>query len=141
MTQSAPMPVPEQMEFGHGLCQYRPCGQHSLVDAVELISRAISMCRARRVARLLVDVTGLTDIPIPTLVDRFLMVEDWAHESKGVVAVAMVAHEQYIHPKKFGVTLALQLGLVCDVFTTEEAAMKWLLDSGTAGATQLEGAR
>lgn len=74
------------MEIKDGLCKYRPLGRYSLVDAFELISRAISMCRARGIARLLVDVTGLTDIPIPTLVDRFLMVEDWAQESKGVVA-------------------------------------------------------
>ena len=79
---------------------------------------------------LLVDATGLVDLPIPSLVDRFLMVEDWAQESKGTVAVALVAPPEYIHPRKFGVKVALQFGLICDVYTSEEAATAWLL--GTA---------
>jgi hypothetical protein len=117
------------MEFRSGLCCFRPRGRHSLVGAVELVSDAISTCRTRGVPRLLVDVTGLTDLPIPSLIDRFLMVEDWAQEAKGLVVVAMVAHPEYIHPKKFGVKAALHLGLVCDVFTDEAPAIDWLLDS------------
>jgi hypothetical protein len=73
-----------------------------------------------------VDATGLVDLPVPTLVDRFLMVEDWAQEAKGTVIVAMVVHDAYIHPRKFGVKVALQFGLVCEVYSTEEEAASWL---------------
>jgi hypothetical protein len=111
------------MEVRNGLCTYRPRGSHSLVDAVDLVSRAIT--------KLLVDVTGLENIPIPTLVDRFLMVEDWAQESKGTVVVVLVASPEYIHPRKFGVKVAAHFGLICDVYTSEEAASKWLLESET----------
>ena len=52
------------------------------MEAVDLVSRAISNCRKQGVNKLLIDVTGLVDLPIPTLVDRFLMVEDWAQEAK-----------------------------------------------------------
>jgi len=114
------------IEVGDDLCQYRPRGRYSLVEAVDLISRAIADCRDRGVTRLLIDVTGIEDLPIPTLVDRFLMVEDWAHAAQGTVVVAMVTSSKYIHPRKFGVTVAAHLGLVCDVCTSEEAAAKWL---------------
>lgn len=125
------MPALEQLEFQNGLCTYRPRGKYSLVDAVDLVSRAIAHCRDRGVNMLLVDATGFIDLPIPTLVDRFLMVEDWAHEAKGTVVVAMVAPPEYIHPQKFGVKVALQFGLICDVYTAEEDASAWLLKTAS----------
>lgn len=124
------MPTLQSLEVRDGLATYRPRGRHSLVDAVDLVSRAVAHCRDRGVKMLLVDTTGFTELPIPSLVDRFLMVEDWAQESKGVVVVAMVARPDYIHPRKFGVKVALQFGLICDVYVSEEDATAWLL--GTA---------
>lgn len=120
------MQVPVQLEVSHGLCTYRPRGKHSLAEAVALVSSAISYCRERGVTRLLVDVTGLTDLPIPTLVDRFLMVEEWAQRANGTLVVAMVAPPEYIHPQKFGVKVALHFGLICDVYTSMEDAATWL---------------
>jgi hypothetical protein len=117
----------ETIEIGNGLCKYRPRGKYSLVEAVDLISRAIAHCRDRGVTRLLIDVSGIEELPIPSLVDRFLMVEDWAQAAQGTVIVALVAPSKYIHPRKFGVTVAAHLGLVCDVCTSEDAASKWLL--------------
>ncbi|HEY2862025.1 MAG TPA: hypothetical protein VGK37_00215 [Casimicrobiaceae bacterium] len=108
---------------------YRPLGKYSLVEAVELISAAITDCRAHGATSLLVDVSGLTDLPIPTLVDRFLMVEDWAQKAEGTVVVAMVAPLEYIHPQKFGVKVALHFGLICDVYSSEEEALKWLSEN------------
>jgi hypothetical protein len=80
---------------------------------------------------LLIDVTGLSDLPIPTLVDRFLMVEDWAQEAKGTVVVAMVEPPEYIHPSKFGAKAGAHFGLICDVYSAEDDALKWLLESAT----------
>jgi hypothetical protein len=133
------MPMLEHMEIRDGLCTYRPRGSHSLVKAVELVSQAIATCRSRGVPRLLVNATDLADLPIPSLVDRFLMVEDWAQEAKGLVLVALVVHAEYIHPRKFGVTVALHLGLVCDVFTTEAPALKWLQESQADSFARREG--
>jgi hypothetical protein len=122
------MPTIDPLEFRNGLWTFRPRGKHSLVEAVDRISRAIAYGRDHDVKTLLVDTTGLTDVPIPTLVDRFLMVEDWAQEAKGTVVVALVALPEYIHPRKFGVKVALHFGLICDVYTSEEEASKWLLE-------------
>jgi hypothetical protein len=40
-----------------------------------------------------------------------------------------VALPEYIHPEKFGVKVALDFGLVCDVYASEDAAWTWLRDS------------
>ncbi len=130
------MPPLESLEIRDGLAIYRPRGKHSLVDAVDLVSRAIAYCRHRDVKMLLLDATGLIDLPIPSLVDRFLMVEDWAQESKGTVVVAMVTPPEYIHPRKFGVKVALQFGLICDIYDSEEAASAWLLETANKRAGQ-----
>ena len=116
-------------EVSDGVCTYRLRGKYSLVEAVDLISRAISHCRDHGVTKLLIDATGMQDVPIPTLVDRFLMVEDWAHAAQGRVVVALVAPSGFIDPRKFGMTVAQHFGLVCDVCTSEAAASKWLLES------------
>ena len=130
LAEKFPLQITGPFEIANGVCKYRPRGKHSLVEAVDLVTRAISYCRSQHLERLLVDVTGLVEIPIPTLVDRFLMVEDWAQEAQGTVIVAMVAPSEYIHPRKFGVKVAAHFGLICDVYTSEEAASKWLLESG-----------
>lgn len=121
----------DSLEILNGLGIYRPRGKYSLVDAVDLVSRAIAYCRETGVRMLLVDATGFIDLPVPTLVDRFLMVEDWAQEARGTVVVAMVAPPEYIHPRKFGVKVALHFGLICDVHSSEEDASTWLMETAS----------
>ncbi len=127
---------PGPLEIVDGIACVRPRGHFSLVEAVALVSSAIAYCRDRSLTRLLVDGTAITGVAIPSLVDRFLMVEEWAHQSNGVVVVALVALPEYIHPEKFGVKVALDFGLVCDVYTSEDAAWTWLrqLDARMFGA-------
>ena len=132
------MPALESLEVHNGVCTFRPRGKYSLVDAVDLVSNVIARCRDQSVNMLLVDATGLVDLPIPTLVDRFLMVEDWAQEAKGTVVVAMVASPEYIHPRKFGVKVALNFGLICDVYSSEEDASAWLWETASDTARSSE---
>ena len=72
------------------------------------------------------DVTGLVGVSVPSLVDRFLLIEDWAHEARGMVVVALVVHAEYIHPEKFGTRVARDLGLKMDIFSSEAEALEWL---------------
>jgi hypothetical protein len=116
----------EHLEIKRDVCEYRPRGQSTLVEAVALIASAFTYCRQHKLAKLLVNATGLDDVPIPTLVDRFLMVEEWAEVAEGLVVGALVVHEEYIHPQKFGVRFAAELGLKIDVFTSETEAISWL---------------
>ncbi len=116
----------EQLDVIDGICQFRPRGECSLVDAVQLINRAIAHCRDRSIAKLLVDATGLVGVGVPTLVDRFLMAEAWAQEARGMVVVALVIHAEYIHPQKFAITVARDFGQTFDVYTSEKDALEWL---------------
>jgi O-acetyl-ADP-ribose deacetylase (regulator of RNase III) len=79
---------PGPVEIVDGIACVRPRGHYSLVEAVALVSSAIAYCRDRGVTRLLIDGTAITGVAIPSLVDRFLMVEEWAHQANGVVVVA-----------------------------------------------------
>jgi hypothetical protein len=117
----------EHLAVIEGICQFRPRGECSLVEAVDLINRAIAYCRDQRVAKLLVNGTGLVGVSIPSLVDRFLMVEEWAQKAKGMVVVVLVIQAEYIHPEKFGVKVAADFGLMADIYTSETDALKWLL--------------
>jgi hypothetical protein len=63
---------------------------------------------------------------VPGLVDRFLMVEEWAQRADGLVAVALVVEAKYIHPQKFGMQVAVDFGLICDVYDSQPHALEWL---------------
>ncbi|HEX7273699.1 MAG TPA: hypothetical protein VF420_16265 [Casimicrobiaceae bacterium] len=126
------MNIDLRLEFLDGIAECRPRGECSLVEAVDMVKRAIASCRRSEIAKLLFDGTGLTGIPIPTLVDRFLAAEEWAEAAQGMVFVVLVIHTQYIHPEKFGVRVARQFGLTCDVYDSEADARKWLSTAHTS---------
>ncbi len=125
-------PMMKSLEIVDGMGDFRPVGECTLVQAVELINLAIGECRNRRVDKLLINGKGLTGVSIPSLVDRFLMMEQWAHQSKGMVVVALVVHPEYIHPQKFGVRVGADFGLTADVYSSEPEARKWLSSVPTA---------
>ena len=104
-----------------------------MAEPITLVTSAIAHCRDRRVTKLLIDVTGLVGVAIPSLIDRFLMVEEWAQEGRGVVAAAMVARPEYIHPRKFGVRVAADFGMVAEVFTSGADALQWLSSNPELG--------
>lgn len=120
------MNIVDKLELRDGIASYRPHGPSSLTAAVDLIALAIGRCRDREIGKLLVNATGLSGIAVPSLVDRFLAVEEWASAADGVVIVALVAHTEHIDPNRFGVKVAAHFGLICDVFTAEAEALAWL---------------
>jgi len=120
----------DHLELKDGICQFRPRGESSLVEAVDLIGSAIAHCRRERLGKLLVNATALVGVRIPSLVDRFLMAEEWAQEANSMVAVALVVHPEYIHPEKFGVVVAARFGLTLEVDASEINALAWLASVG-----------
>jgi len=112
----------------------------SLVEASELIRNAIGRCRERGVDKLLIDGRALVRMSVPSLVDRFLMAEEWAQAAKRKVVVALVLDARYVHPEKFGIRVATDLGLTVDVYTSESDALAWLLHAGGAAADRSLGA-
>jgi hypothetical protein len=112
------------MEDGRGL--YRPVGYVAFDEVVALVRAAIAATRRNQARDLLVDTTALTGFRSPGTFQRFLAAVAWADEAKGGVRLAIVAKEEMIHPRKFGVTVAANRGLIGNIFTTEAAARAWL---------------
>ena len=112
------------MEEGRGL--YRLVGSVSFDEVVALVRAAIAAARSNQVTDLLVDTTALTGFPSPDTFQRFLAVVEWAEEARWSVRMAMVARPEMIDPRKFGVTVAANRGLVSNIFATEGEARAWL---------------
>lgn len=121
-----PMNAPEDFSLESGYCQFRPLGPFTLVEAVDRVTQAIAWCRENQQPRVLLDLTRIYGFPVPTLIDRFWMAQDWAQASGSMVTAAMVAHAHYIDPDKFGVRAARDAGLQCDIFTLHKDAIAWL---------------
>ena len=122
----APLHLPEDLPISDGLARFHPQGESTLLNAVERVAEVIGYCRERHIGKLLVNTTALTGIHVPTLVERFLLAEEWAMVAHGMVVVALVIAPEYIHSKKFGVKVATDLGLTIDVFTADSDALAWL---------------
>jgi hypothetical protein len=121
------MTIATHLEITATHCRCRPPDTASIVEVVELVAQAIAYCRQQQCPRLLVDVSRLTHLAPPTMVDRFLIVEDWAREAQGMVVVAVVAPEKLIDPDRFGVKLAAHSGMKGNIFASEREATAWLL--------------
>jgi hypothetical protein len=118
--------IRQSVEVSEGICRFRLAGECDLVEAVDLVSKALAYCRVQNISSLLVDGTDLAGVPIPSLVDRFLMVEEWAQEARGMIAMVLVVRPEYIHPEKFGMRVAGSLGFTANVFPVESDALAWL---------------
>lgn len=105
---------------------FRPLGCVPLEAAVQLIVAAISYAREQGLNELMVNAALLTGFPSPTLSERYDFVEKWARAAGGALRISMVVHEEMIDLEKFGITVALNRGLVADVFASESAAIAWL---------------
>ena len=107
---------------------FRPSGEVSLTQAIQLVNDAIAHARDRGISKLMVNVTELTGFESPPIGTRYFFVREWAQTARGAVTIAMVLREDFIDPQKFGVMSAANAGLLADVFTTEEDAEEWLLN-------------
>ena len=97
------MPMIDHFSQADGLATFRPIGEHTLVSIVEAVNRTIAHCRELRICRLLVVTHKVTGVSPPTMIDRFLAVEDWAHAARGLVVVGLAMSAKNIDPQKFGV--------------------------------------
>lgn len=120
------MPIHSEPELSAGICVFRPTGHTDLIEAVDFVAECVAYCRRRALGRLMIVADGLEGIPVPSLVDRFLAVEEWARAAGGMVAAVLVVPEHLIHPDKFGVRVGADLGLTCEVFPDEADAIAWL---------------
>ena len=120
------MGVPNHFELTGVRGFFRPAGSVSLDEATDIITAALAFAYERGACEMLVDVSALTGFPAPCLGDRYFFVAKWAAVAAGRLCLAVVAPLEQIDPKKFGVTVASNRGLECDVFPTEAEALAWL---------------
>lgn len=117
---------PDFFSLRENYALFRPVAELTLDETVELIDNAVFYCRENEIAGLLVDITGVTGFPSPSVSERFWFISKWAETADGKVAISMVARAEMITPDKIDITMATNRGLRSDVFTDEAEAVKWL---------------
>jgi hypothetical protein len=113
------------IEPGGALAVLRPTGDHPVAAIATWFTRAIDACRECGVPSLLILTSGLDPVPHPTLLDRFLIVEELAEHAGGRVAIAFVLAKP-VEPRNFAKKAAVALGLVAESFDDEASARDWL---------------
>jgi hypothetical protein len=115
-----------QFQFFEHYAIFRPSGEVTFNEAIDIVAEGLSFASSRQVDHLVVDTTGLTGFASPTIWERFAMSAKWASAAPGL-RVALVARPELIDPARFGVTVARNRGLFTDVFSSEAEAIEWLL--------------
>ena len=91
-----------------------------------MVAEAMLTARELGLADLLVNTTGLTGFPPPSVFARYTLATKWAESAGAALRVAMVARPELIDPQKIGVLMAQNRGVTGDVFTNEADALAWL---------------
>jgi hypothetical protein len=106
--------------------QYRPVANVTLEQGIEMVTDAIRRARAFKKPKMLLDLSGLTGFASPSIAKRFFFIQKWAEAANGEMCIGFVARPEMIDPQKFGVTVARNSGLICDIFPSEAEALDWL---------------
>src|SRR5690242_4290698 len=101
-----------EMPVNHAV--FRPTGQVSIEQAVELVTTAIDFARKRGVRDLLVDLSNLIGFEPPSVADRYFFVHEWSRASGGRVRVAFLVRPEMIDPQKFEHTVAANIGFIAE---------------------------
>jgi hypothetical protein len=112
---------------------YRPVGQVSFEQAVDMVARAMRHARSLGCLDLVANTTQLTGFPPPSVFARYAMATQWAENTGPMLRVALVARPEVVDPQKIGVLMMQNRGGNGDVFTSEADALVWLNDRLEAG--------
>ena len=108
---------------------YRPHGEVTLRQLVDLVDGALAYACAQGIREMLIDLTGVTGFPTPDVFERYEFASRWAGTVVGRVRAAFIPRPEQADPDKFGVIVAGNRGFDADLFFTEADAIAWL-DSG-----------
>jgi len=122
----ADMYAPDHIEIVEDRVVFRLTGTVSIDRAMEMVTAAIDYACSHRIRNLMVNASNLTGFKPPSVIDRYFFVHDFARAAAGVVRLALVIGPEMIDARKFGSTVAANVGFVADIFTTEEDALIWL---------------
>ena len=121
--------MPDALQFfshENAHAEYRPVGEYTFDEAVDMIDAAIAHCKAKDIRCLLVDIRGVSGFPPPSTIQRFQFATKWSSTAASRVAISLIAPPELIDSDHIGVTMASNRGLRSDVFTTEPEALAWL---------------
>ena len=117
----------EHFEQKGAYARFCPVGHLSFVEVAELMSRAVVRCRQKKIAKLLIDTTGLPGFHPPGMAEQYNLAERIASEAKSAVKIAHVAGPEWVRSGKFTAMVAKNRGLDANNFYSEPEALKWLL--------------
>ena len=121
------MNVADYFQIAEGYDSFRPVGKVSLEEFAAACVEAIRMAGEQGITRLLINVTGLTELGPITTLDRFWLAKQWASAAKPGLKLAVVANPDMIDQQHTGVMVARNQGLRANAFATEGEALTWLL--------------
>ena len=121
-----PSKVSGSIEVVGDCAYYRPAGQLTLDEAIELIDQTIAYVRDQRIPKLLFNANELVGFHPPSLPTRYFAARRFAATGQSQVQLAMVIRAEMIDREKFGVIVARNSGLNADVFSEEKEAKDWL---------------
>ena len=113
-------------EIVRGRGYFRPRGAVSLAQAVEMVDAALEFACGQGLRAVVVDVTGLTGFASPTAAQRFFFIHQWAQTVHGRARVSVIARPEFLDPRRFGNTVAANMGFEAQVFESEAEAVAWL---------------
>ena len=121
----------DQFETMEDRAVFRPAGQISVAQAVQLVTDGVAFARSLDVRKLLVDITNLVGFEPPGMVLRYFIIHEWTRAAGRLVKVAIVTRPEMFdsevaNPRKIGVAVATEIGFTADIFTTEGDALRWL---------------
>jgi len=117
----------ENFELKKGYAEFCPVGEVSFEQMVDLISRAVLMCRKQKINNLLLDSTRLSGFQQPGISERFNLAERIARDAASLVKIAHVAGPEWVRSGKFGVIVSKNRGLDAELFHSPSLALEWLL--------------
>ncbi|EEF58033.1 hypothetical protein [Pedosphaera parvula] len=116
-----------QLEPKKGYVAFHPEGEVLLGECANLVCDAVRLACDQGAEKLLVDVSGLTGFEPPTTAPRYFFNERLAAEATSPIKVAMVCRPEFIREDHYGVMIARNRGLLCEIFASESEALEWLL--------------
>lgn len=105
---------------------YRPVGEVSFEQAVDMVAQAMRHARSLGLVDLLANTIHLTGYAPPSVFARYAMASKWAENTGSTLRVALVARAEVVDPQKIGVLMMQNRGGNGDVFTNEADALTWL---------------
>ena len=123
------MNAPEHFEVMEGYCCYRLSGHGRLAEAASKVIEVITFAREQGIRNLLIDTTGWTGHQSPDTLERYQFAQAFAEAARSAVKLAMVVRPEMMDPGKFEVTVAMNRGMVGNVFDSEKDAFCLLYTS------------